>query len=280
MIRNIIDIDENLCNGCEECVKACPEGAIRMIDGKARLVGEILCDGLGACLDVCPVNAISVERREAEQYDERKVMENIAQYGPEGIKAHLEHLEKHGQTGEMKIARQWLHEKGMAVPRADAKDAPRSGGCPGSAGRSFQKPQTKASADSADQQSQLTNWPVQLHLAAPHAPWFKGAHVLLAADCTAFALGNFHRDHLKDKKLIIACPKLDSNQEIYRDKLKALIEESEIASLDVIIMEVPCCRGLAQMAVEAVRSSGRDLPVRILIAGIQGGGIVGEMPVR
>ena len=275
MEREIITIDEDKCTGCGLCVPGCPEGALQIIDGKARLVSDLFCDGLGACIGECPEGAIEIETREAEPYDERTVMENIIKAGPNTIKAHLTHLKEHGETAFMKIAVDVLKEKKIEVPEGfDDQDKPvqhghAMGGCPGSRMLDFNE-EKGVQASQGDVSSQLTQWPVQLHLVSPQAPYYQGADVLLAADCTAFALGDFHQRFLKDKALAIACPKLDEGQDIYLAKLIAMIDEARINTLTVLIMQVPCCGGLVRMAQQAAEQASRKIPIRKIVVGIKG----------
>ena len=196
--RSIVRIDEEKCTGCGVCVPACAEGAIRIVDGKARLVADNLCDGLGACLGDCPEGAITIEERDADEYDEAAV----AAAGP--------------------------------------------------------------------QASELRQWPVQLHLVSPRAPYFQGADLLLAADCTAFAMGDFHSKHLKGKALAIACPKLDDGQDAYLEKLVALIDEAKVNTITVLVMEVPCCGGLQRLVEEALSRASRKVPLKRVLVSLQG----------
>ncbi len=280
MKRKIIRIDEDKCNGCGLCIPNCPEGAIQIIDGKARLISDLFCDGLGACLGHCPEGAIAVEEREAEPYDERKVMENIIKQGSNTIKAHLHHLKEHNETVYLKEALTVLKEKNIRIMEEDnkmnhTKTAPRGGGCPGSRSFSFTEHDEGASASSADMPSQLTHWPVQLHLISPAAGQYQGADMLLAADCTAFAAGNFHGKFLKGKALAIACPKLDEGQDVYLAKLISLIDDAKINTLTVAIMQVPCCGGLLRLAKQAVEQAARKIPVKAIVVG-HGGDILQE----
>jgi len=276
MKRKIIKIDEGSCTGCGQCIPNCPEGAIQMIDGKARLISDLFCDGLGACLGHCPEGAITIEEREAEAYDETKVMANIIKAGPNTIKAHLEHLRDHGQKEFLAQAVQVLKVKSIPNPleTIPANPAPgphgHGGGCPGSRAMSFEKPAGEAGSEKGTRPSQLTHWPVQLHLISPQAPHFQGADLLLAADCTAFSLGDFHKEYLKGKTLAIACPKLDDGQESYVEKIRALIDEAKINTLTVMIMQVPCCSGLLRLAKEAVSQATRKVPVKCIVVGLQG----------
>jgi ferredoxin len=273
MKRKIIRIDEDKCNGCGLCIPNCPEGAIQMIDGKARLIGDLFCDGLGACLGHCPEDAIRVEEREAEPYDEGKVMENIVSQGPNTVRAHLMHLQEHGETDHLKTALAVLKEKNFAVDFPEgAREGSHShaGGCPGSAQMRFDRRNEETSAPKADIPSELTHWPVQLHLISPSAPAYQGADVVLAADCAAYAAGDFHRKFLKGKSLAIACPKLDEGQDVYSAKLTALIDQAKINTLTVVIMEVPCCSGLLRLAQEASAGASRKIPVKAVVLGRTG----------
>ncbi|MFH1836392.1 MAG: 4Fe-4S binding protein [Methanobacteriota archaeon] len=269
--RNIIKIDEGKCTGCGLCIPECPEGALQIIDGKARLISDLFCDGLGACIGHCPEGAIVIEQREAEPYDERKVMENIIKAGPNTIKAHLDHLKDHGEEGFLSEALSVLEEKGIEVPEYDgeSKGGCPPSGCPGAAMRDFSDKKSSLS-ESGSLESQLRQWPVQLHLVPPTAPYFKGADVILAADCVAYALGNFHQNHLKGKALAIACPKLDSEQETYLEKLTSMIDDAEINTLTVMRMQVPCCGGLTALTQKAVENAKRNIPVKEVTVGIEG----------
>jgi ferredoxin len=297
MKRKIIHIDHELCNGCGQCIPGCPEGALQVIDGKARLVSDLFCDGLGACIGECPLGAIRVEEREAQAYDERQVMENIVRQGAGTIRAHLEHLRHHGEEGYLREALAVLEEKGLSAaaagevagcgePRAaqasggggDRGDRGGGGGCPGARSMSFESaPRDQAArgpapavAQSGAAGSALRHWPVQLHLIPPSAPYFRDADLLLAADCVAYAHGDFHRQLLAGRSLAIACPKLDTNQDIYLDKLVALIEHAGIRSLTVATMEVPCCRGLLALVRQAAAQAKRSVPVTWIEIGVQG----------
>ena len=273
MKRSIIKIDDEKCNGCELCVPNCPEGAIQIIDGKARLVSDLFCDGLGACLGHCPEGAITVEEREAEPYDERKVMANVVPHGMNTVKAHLTHLKDHNQTEFYQQALDYLKENNIDIPEEEdrAMQQPQFSGCPGSKTMSFKDDPSTAQDDlQGKRPSQLTHWPIQMHLISPNAPHYQGADLLLAADCTAFSMGDFHKDHLKGKVLTIACPKLDEGQEIYLEKLKALIDTAKINTLTVMIMQVPCCGGLLRLAQQAVTESERKIPIKTIVVGIQG----------
>jgi len=267
MERQIIRIDEEKCDGCGVCASGCPEGALQMIDGKARLVSEITCDGLGACIGQCPQGAIEIETREAAPYDECKTLDNILPMGANTLKAHLKHLYEHGQTTFLNQAIAYLQELKIFIP--DYKEKPMECGCPGSAPRTLHRePVTAETRDGLT--SQLGQWPVQMHLISPMNPVFNKSDLLLAADCCAFALADFNQKHLPGKTLAIACPKLDQNQEIYLDKMVALIDQAELNTITVMIMEVPCCGGLLRMAQTAVERAQRKVPIKAIIIGVDG----------
>ncbi len=285
MKRDIIKIDEDLCNGCGLCVPNCHEGALQVIDGKVRLVSELMCDGLGACIGHCPEGAITIEQREAEPYDEVKVMEYMVDKGFNTVVAHLKHLKDHNETGYLKQGMGYLVENDskLSFKVQDVKNAVHQeaqaakgsacgGGCPGSQTVVFDpaslRPVQDASTVSAG--SQLRQWPVQLHLINPGAAYFQGSDLLVAADCTAFALGDFHQNWLKNKSLVIACPKLDQGKEIYLQKLIQLIDNSKINTITVLVMEVPCCGGLLHLAQMAMQRAGRKVPVKAVTVSIKG----------
>jgi ferredoxin len=284
--RMIIEIDDEKCTGCGLCIPNCPEGALQIIDGTVRLVSDLFCDGLGACIGYCPEAAIRVVEREAEPYDERKVMANIARQGANSVRAHLEHLRDHGEDALLGQALGWMAENGVAVPKGCGKATEGTAahgrqGCPGARAMELKPVERTAAADGAAaaspaRPSELANWPVQLHLLSPMAPEFKGRDVLLAADCTAFAMGSFHDRFLKGKMLAIACPKLDEGADVYREKLTALVDHAQINTLTVVIMEVPCCHGLLGLAQESVARAKRTVPVKSVVIGIEDGVVLSE----
>ena len=325
MKRTVIKIDEELCNGCGACVSGCHEGALQLIDGKARMISDLYCDGLGACIGECPVGAIEFEMREAEPYNEYAVMERISPKGEKTIRAHLLHLKAHNEIDYVKQGLDYLNQHNIKIDLSgidgtednsgaeaqtksptqteighDNRTASEKSvenkiacGCPGVQERSFvpqaipdgsptntnltmgESPQIPSqqhqrSHNSAEIVSQLRQWPIQLHLLNPEAQYFRQADVVLAADCTAYAYGDFHNRFLKNHTLAIACPKLDSNKESYIEKLTAMIDCSLINTLTVIIMEVPCCGGLLQIAKLAVSNAKRRIPVKLIVVGIEG----------
>jgi len=270
MKRQIIQIDEEKCNGCGLCIPDCPEGALQIIDGKARLVSDLFCDGLGACIGTCPQGAISTIEREAEAYDEVRVMrENIVPKGINTIKAHLKHLKDHNETELYKQAVKVLEEEKIEVPAIDEpKAVPHA--CPGTIARNIERKDDSASAEAGDIPSELRQWPIELHLLSPDAQYFKNADLLIAADCTAFSYGNFHRDFLKDKKLIMFCPKLDHSTDAYIEKLTAIFERNDIKSVTIARMEVPCCGGTNAIVQEAMNRAGVEIPLKIQVISIGG----------
>lgn len=285
--RTIIAIDEAKCNGCGLCIPNCPEGAMQVIDGKARLISDLFCDGLGACVGYCPEGAITLTEREAEPYDEARAMANIAPQGAGTIRAHLEHLAAHGEDGLLSLALEWLHSAGIPVPdgfsRAPVVEAGPGGGS-GTADASVPAPPGHGPVSPAPvagpfHASALSNWPIQMHLMSPMAPRFNGADVLLSADCVAYAVGSFHASMLEGKALAIACPKLDEGMEVYREKITALIDHARIASLTVVMMQVPCCRGLLGVAQKARDQAHRAIPVKAVIVSIDDGRVLSEQVV-
>lgn len=255
MKRKIIRIDEEKCNGCGQCVTGCAEGAIQLVDGKARLVSEVYCDGLGACIGECPVGALTLEDRDAPEYDQAAVDKHLAATGraphsPSSQSPPPSPPAFQGCPGSM--ARFLHHGPGRNAPVA----------CPGSA------PSVPAA------QSALGNWPVQLSLLPVNAPYLERASLLMAADCTAFAYPDFHRRFMKGKIAVIGCPKLD-DAGFYREKLAKIIQANDIEFIHVVYMEVPCCGGLVRLVQGAVADSGHKVPVKLTKIGI-GGDILEE----
>ncbi|MBE6932428.1 MAG: 4Fe-4S dicluster domain-containing protein [Ruminococcaceae bacterium] len=228
MLRKIIKIDEDKCNGCGACAAACHEGAIEMVNGKAKLTREDYCDGLGDCLPACPTGAITFELREAPAYDEAAVL--------------------------------------AAKAAKDAKPTP--GGCPGMRSMAIRREAPVSAAPAAPVTSQLTQWPVQIKLVPIRAPYFENANLLIAADCTAFAYGNFHNEFIRKHITLIGCPKLDEGD--YAEKLTAIIANNNIKSLTIVRMEVPCCGGIEQAAKRALQASGKFIPWRVVTISTDG----------
>ena len=241
MLRDILKIDEEKCNGCGLCVPNCHEGALQVIDGKVRLVSELMCDGLGACIGHCPENAITIEKRESQPYDV-----------PFSVREVLAEV---------------IDEKNPKIVSGPAH-IHQGSGCPGSRERIIAP--APVSAMIADTPSHLTHWPVQMHLINPNSPVYRGADLLLAADCVAFSLGSFHQSFLKNRSLAIACPKLDHGTEIYIDKLVAMIDIAKVNTITVMMMEVPCCGGLMQMVRNALAKASRKVPVKTVLVSIDG----------
>lgn len=269
MKRKIIKIDETKCNGCGQCIPNCPEGALQIIDGKARVVSEISCDGLGACVGHCPLGAMSVEEREAAAYDEKAVMENIVKAGAATIKAHLEHLYEHNELDFLKQAIEYLKEHDIDVPEYREKKSPVVGGCPGSKAFKFDR-KKRESSNAGPVNSELNQWPVQLSLVNPAAQFFDDADLLIAADCVAFSFGDFHRRFLKGKVLVVFCPKLDDRKEAYIDRLAEIFKTHHIRSVTVVRMEVPCCGGTGYIVEEALKKSGIIKTIKEYTISLQG----------
>ncbi len=243
MKRNIIEIDESLCNGCGACLPNCAEGALKIVDGKARIISDLFCDGLGACIGHCPLGAIRIVEREAEPYDEWSVMERIVKAGPNLVKEHLQHLKDHGQTEYLVQAHEFLKVYGYDIPMQES---------------------VRPAVPLKNQ------WPIQLHLVNPRSPVFHDVDLLVAADCTAFTARNFQSSYVSGKAMVVACPKLDAGQDTYIKKLVAFLEEGGIRSITVLIMEVPCCGGLVRLVQEALRQAPRSVPLRVQVLSIEG----------
>jgi len=297
--RQIVTIDERLCDGCGLCIPNCHEGALQLIDGKARLISDLFCDGLGACLGHCPQGAITLEEREAEPYDEVRVMELMMEKGNNTVVAHLQHLLDHGEAllldqaagvlreqryivevapGQVSLL-QYLRAQGVLAAQVQPAQAreeqghPAACGCQGSApvdlGAS-RRTEAAVAPTAGDLPSELQNWPIQMHLINPGAGYFQGADLLVAADCTAFSLGAFHRRMMKGKSVVIACPKLDDGKDRYLQKFVALIDQAGVNTITVAMMEVPCCGGLLQMLQMARERASRKVPLKKIIIGIRG----------
>lgn len=269
MKRNIIKIDEEKCNGCGACIPDCPEGALQVIDGKARLISDLFCDGLGACLKACPRDAMSVEEREAEPYDEYKVMLNIIKGGENVIKAHLKHLKDHGEDKLFEQAVDALNKNNVKIPKLEEDKLPC--GCPGHLQkdlRSSKKDNEVKEVQSMD--SQLNNWPIQLKLMNSNASYLHKADLVIAADCVAYSYANFHSKFLKNKILMMLCPKLDSDINSYIEKLADIFEKQEIQSITIVHMEVPCCGGVEIIVKKALEMAKKYIIVKDYTVSING----------
>jgi ferredoxin len=232
VVRKFIEINEDKCTGCGNCVVDCAEGALQIVNGKAKVMKEQFCDGLGACIGGCPVDALKIVERDVAEFDEKAVEEHLKSKDNPKLKTKDE--------------------------RQKTKDCG-GGGCPSLAFNRGATETIKEKTENPEGQSELQQWPVQLHLISPQAPYLKGANLLVAASCSAFAYGNFHHDFIKNHIVVIACPKLDRT-EPYIDKLTQIIKEGGITSITVVRMEVPCCGGLSHMVKEAITLSGKKLP--------------------
>ena len=259
MKRNIISINEELCNGCGLCIDACHEGAIQMVNGKAKLVSDSYCDGLGDCLPACPTGAIEIIERIADPFDEAAVAARMAE-----LKAQAD--ADSGAGANAPDAEQSLEEK---FPNLAC-------GCPGTFSKAIERKPDAASAPTAPATSppaapapsELTNWPVQIKLVNINAPYLKNASLLIAADCTAFAYGNLHRDFMRNKVTLIGCPKLDEGD--YAEKLTALFQQNDIRKVTVLRMEVPCCAGIASAVTRALQASGKMIPWQVVTISTDG----------
>jgi len=245
MKRKIVIIDEDKCTGCGDCIPKCHEGALQIINGKAKLVAEKFCDGIGDCLGTCSFDAIRVEEREvSEDYDEEEVKKHLESMGRKFVPRSNQNKEKSNSHSH--------------------------GGCPSALSRQINRDPSPSSSDSkADEASQLTNWPVQISLAAPQAPYFNNSHVLIAADCVPFAYAGFHSKFLKGKILLIGCPKLDDAQ-FYREKLSEIFKKNDVKKVSIAHMEVPCCFSLEQIVNDAIRESGKDLSIERTVVSVDG----------
>ena len=279
MKRKIISIDEKKCSGCGQCIPDCPEGALQLIDGKARLVSDLFCDGLGTCIGTCPEGAINVIERDAELYDEKAVMETIVRQGSPVIQAHLEHFITHKQMDLYNEAIEYLKKHNIAIPAHDSPvDHSKSSYtghspfavCPGSAERSITRNIRANHQPSEKPESELRQWPIQLQLLNSAAPYFNNADLLISADCVPFAYSGFHSEFLRDHIVIIFCPKLDSDINGYITKLTEIFTLHIIKSIKVVHMEVPCCSGVRYIINQALDRSGKKIPVTEKTITIQG----------
>lgn len=255
--RKIIKIDESLCNGCGLCMPACPEQALQLVDTpdgkKARLVKELYCDGLGACLGACPTGALVITEADADVYNEEATIARIKEVAPEMLRTHVEHLKKHEAE----------------LPEHHSHPAPKGfNGCPSAKVMQWHE-KKKATAQTQENPSELRQWPIQLHLVSPLAPCFKNADLVIVADCVPFAYADFHQYFLKEKVLVIACPKLDDT-EPYAEKLAAIFEQDKPKSITVVHMEVPCCFGLVHIVKQALQASAIKIPFKEKTISIKG----------
>ena len=244
VVRKIIQIDEELCTGCGNCVVDCAEAALEIIDGKAKVVNELFCDGLGACIKGCPTGALEIIEREALEFDE------------EAVEKRLETL-KMNEEAESKQVKQIIAEHSHQC------------GCPSSQTMVFDEPETQ-NESTGKISSALRQWPVQMHLINPNAPYYQRADVLISADCVGYSYGDFHRDFIKSKSIAIACPKLDQGKEVYIEKIKTLIDGAKINTLTVVMMEVSCCSGLLALTQEGAKRATRKVPIKYVVIGVKG----------
>lgn len=267
MKRDIITIDEDKCNGCGQCIPGCPEGALQIIDGKARLVSDLFCDGLGACIGNCPTGAIKIEEREAEAYDEYKTMENISKGGENVIKAHLKHLQDHGEKGYLTQALNYLQSQNLPTPDYLEKT---QCNCPSTMSKKIERGNQLKIAAVTTANPELNNWPIQLSLMNPDAEYLNGADLVIAADCVPFSYPNFHSKFLKDKVLMIFCPKLDKTLDTYVQKLTHIFETKNIQSITIVHMEVPCCSGIEIIVKKALENAQKIITIKDYTISISG----------
>lgn len=252
-VRQMIKIDEEKCNGCGLCVTGCAEGALQVVDGKAKLVSETYCDGLGACIGECPQDAITFESREADNFDEAATIDHLMKSG-RSVQAHLDHMAAHADGGGHEG-----HSHGHAghvCPSAKTIDRTKDAAC-------------RESASTGEVPSELRQWPLKLYLVNPSASFFEDADLLLAADCVPFAFGGFHPEMLRGKTLVAGCPKFDDT-ELYLEKLTNILSLHNVKSITVAQMEVPCCSGMTRLAQAAVQASGKQVPVQTITIGLDG----------
>ena len=278
-VRTMVHIDEDKCDGCGLCVPDCAEGALQIIDGKAKLVSDIYCDGLGACLGSCPQDAITMVERDADEFNEGAVNQHLKTIGRDPLPESHDH--SHGHTTEQDTVEEEVEDLACGCPGTLSQSfdrpeptaaplTPKIGGCPSSRSQSFDQPESAVPADQAGPvASRLGNWPVQISLVPPKAPYLEGADLLIAADCAPFAYSDFHRRFMEGKVLLIGCPKLDDGQ-AYVEKLAQMFRENSIKSVSVVYMEVPCCTGLLQIVQSALQQSGARIPATQYRVGIKG----------
>lgn len=260
--RKIIKIDEEKCNGCGECIPSCPEQAIQIIDGKAKLVKDFYCDGLGACLGSCPTGALIIEEVETEPYNEEATIAHIKKVAPEMLDVHLKHIEEHSHELS-------LPEGLLSAGHHSHKGL--SGGCPSAKTMQWERKSSQGERPQAHLSSELQQWPIQLHLVSPSAPYFQNADLVVVADCVPFAYANFHQDFLKGKAIVIGCPKLDDT-DAYVEKITQILGEANPKSIKVVHMEVPCCAGLDYIVRRALSEAKKKIPVESEVIGIKGEG--------
>lgn len=265
MQRDIITIEDDKCNGCGQCIPGCPEGALQVIDGKARLVSDLFCDGLGACIGNCPTGAMKIEKREAEPYDEYKAMENVSRGGENVIKAHLKHLDDHGEVGYLSQAIDYLEQKKIAVPDYKGKT---QCNCPSTMAKTIKREANSETTVSLT--PQLNNWPIQLGLMNPNMEYFQNADLVISADCVPFSYPNFHQKFLKGKVLIMFCPKLDKTLDNYIEKLANIFEHRNIQSITIVHMEVPCCSGVEIIVKKALEKAQKTMTIKDYTVSISG----------
>lgn len=255
--RKIINIDEELCTGCGDCIPSCPEQALQIVETpngpKARLVGEFFCDGLGACLGACPTGALTVTEEEVEPYDEEATITRIKEKAPEMLKTHLKHMKEHGAE-LTKHQKPHAQKDQCACPSAKVMQWTEAG---------------ETQEQTAKLKSQLRQWPVQIHLVPPQAPFLRNADLVIIADCVPFTYANLHQDFIKDKVMLVGCPKFD-DAEAYIEKISQIIKTADPKSITAVLMEVPCCSGLANIVRQAIEQTDSKVPFSTVTISIKG----------
>lgn len=252
MKRKIIQIDEDKCNGCGKCINICAEAALKIVNGKVKLIKEFYCDGMGACLDVCPTDALKIIEKESDQYNAKETFKHVK--------------EKRGEDAAEKV-------HGIKEIKKDISREPMKCGCPGSMMRDLRSDEEEDGTENDKKihiKSQLRQWPIQLHLLNPEAPYFQDADIIISADCVPFAFASFHEKFLKGKILIMFCPKLDTDQDSYIEKLTEIFKSRNINSITIVHMEVPCCSGVGHIAEEALRKSQKNIILKDYTISIKG----------
>ena len=268
VVRKIIKIDEELCTGCGNCIVDCAEAALEIIDGKAKVVNDLFCDGLGACISGCPEGALEIIEREAAEFNEEAVEKRL-----ESLKTkeevELEQVKQIVAEHSHQCGCQSMDFEEPTVQKEVKQAEPHQCGCPSSQTMVFDEPEVKTE-NTGKISSTLRQWPVQMHLINPNAPYYQGADVLISADCVAYSYGDFHRDFLSSKSIAIACPKLDQGKEVYIEKIKTLIDGAKVNTLTVAIMEVPCCSGLLSLVQEGAKRATRKVPMKEIVINVKG----------
>ncbi len=272
VVRKIIKIDEELCTGCGNCIVDCAEAALEIIDGKAKVVNDLFCDGLGACIQGCPTGALEIIEREAEEFNEEAVekrLESLKSKEEIELEQVKQIVAEHSHQCGCQSSQTMVFDEPTVQNELKQVDHSTQCGCPSSQTMVFDESEVQ-NESTGKISSTLRQWPVQMHLINPNAPYYQGADVLISADCVAYSYGDFHRDFLSSKSIAIACPKLDQGREVYIEKIKTLIDGAKVNTLTVAIMEVPCCSGLLGLVQEGAKRANRKVPIKYFVIGTRG----------